>query len=171
MKHMIRIYPGFAVSVMLLFIMVGCAGKNNSTVELQGPTCEEALAGELSSMSDDQVVTLLDEIMEEQPQECWVPIMQQLLTDKREIPHHHLVEAVKQFNKQRYAENFNQAVYRYLADLANGVDIYDQDDRALLESYTSYTIRTAASSRDPNVRQAQLLCRKLDNELHAKLFE
>ncbi len=171
MKHMTRIYPALVVGVMLLFIMVGCAGRNNSTAGLQNPTCEEALGGELSTMSDDQVATLLDETIEEQPQECWVPIMQQLLTDKQEIPHQHLAEAVKQFNKQRYAEYFNQAVYRYLADLAKGVDTYDQEDRVLLESYTSYTIRTAASSRDPNVRQAQLLCRKLDNELYAKLFE
>jgi hypothetical protein len=164
-------YPGFVVGVMLLFVMVGCAGKNNTTAELQSPNCEDALTGELSTMADAQVATLLDETIEEQPQECWVPIIQQLLTDKRNIPLKHLTEAINEFNKQRYAEYFHQAVYRYLAALAKGDVMYDQNDRILLESYASYTIRTATSSKDSNMRQAQLLCRKLDNELYAKLFE
>jgi len=171
MRQIIKIYRILGLAAAVLLLVSGCAGKKQSAATMQGPTCEEALTGELSTMTDSQVAALLDEAIEAQPQECWLPVMQELLEEKNEIPHQHLAEAVKRFNRQRYAEYFHLAVYRYLTDLAKGVDTYEPDDRVLLESYASYTIRTASSTNDPNIRQAQLLCRKLDTDLYARLFE
>jgi hypothetical protein len=60
---------------------------------------------------------------------------------------------------------------RYLADIAKGKAPYRPEDRLLLENYCSVLINSAHSTRDKNLGQAQVLCRKLDAGLYRKFFQ
>ena len=126
----------------------------------------------IGGFSDNELAELLDKALEEgRVDECWMPLMREALSAKRDIPHRHLAKAVKVFNRRRHETLFHIAVYRYLADLAGGRGEYRAQDRRLLETYSSYLINNAGSSSDENLRQAMLLCRKLDRDLYAQLFE
>ena len=109
-----------------------------------GPTCEEALSTGLQGFSDNELAMFLDNsLAEDRKSECWIPIMETSLNENREIPHRHLAEAVKTFNKRRYEALFHKAVYRYLSDVAKGKAAYRPEDRLLLENYCSFLINSA----------------------------
>ena len=166
--------PGRLLTLCLLFVLVsaGCMFNRNAVVVGTGPTCEEALTSGLQGFSDDELARFLDNSLAEgRKSECWIPFMETCLKENREIPHQHLAEAVKTFNKRRTETLFHQATYRYLADIAKGKAPYRPEDRLLLENYCSVLINSAHSTHDKNLGQAQVLCRKLDAGLYRKFFE
>ncbi|MBC8466808.1 MAG: hypothetical protein H8D55_03105 [Deltaproteobacteria bacterium] len=162
--------------LIVLFILMiggsGCIWGQKAVVVGAAPTCEEVLSTGLQGFSDNELTLFLDNsLAEDRKSECWIPIMEAFLNENREIPHRHLAEAVKTFNKRRYEALFHKAVYRYLSDVAKGKATYTPEDRLLLESYCSFLINSAGSAHDKNLGQAQVLCRKLDKELYRKFFQ
>ena len=169
-----RQITGGLLVVSLLFMLVGtgCMFGRKAVVVGAAPTCKEALSTGLQGFSDDELAGFLDSsLAEDRKSECWIPIMEICLKENREIPHRHLAEAIKAFNKRRSEELFHKAVYRYFADVAKGKAAYRPEDRLLLESYCSLLINSARSAHDKNLAQAQVLCRKLDAGLYKKFFE
>ena len=164
---------GLLIILSLLMIGVsGCVWDQKAVVVGAAPTCEEALSTGLQGFSDDELALFLDNsLAEDRKSECWIPIMETCLNENREIPHRHLAEAVKTFNKRRYEALFHKAVYRYLSDVTRGKATYSPEDRLLLENYCSFLINSAGSAHDKNLGQAQVLCRKLDTELYRKFFQ
>ncbi len=165
-----RLFAPIILMALLALVFTGCVHQQQAVVAPR-PICSDALAGSLADMTDNEIAVMLDEASADRNKECWIPLMEKLLAGQREIPHRHLVEAVKTFNKQRYADTFHRAVYRYLANLAQGKADYGPADRDLLEAYAGHTIRQATSAKDRNLRQAQLLCQRLDRDLYTKLFK
>jgi len=164
---------GLLIILSLLMIGVsGCIWGQKAVVVGTGPTCEEALYTGLQGFSDDELALFLDSsLAEDRKSECWIPIMETSLNENREIPHRHLAEAVKTFNKRRYEALFHKAVYRYLAEVARGKADYRPEDRLLLEDYCRFVINNAGSAHDKNLGQAQVMCRKLDPGLYRQFFE
>jgi len=135
------------------------------------PTCREALSTGLHGLSDNEVARFLEKgLTDDGKDECWIEIMKICLNENREIPHKHLVEAVKTFNRKRHEDLFHKAVYRYLADVAKGKAQYRAEDRILLENYCRLLINNAKSVNDKNLGQTQVLCKKLDPDLYSKFF-
>ena len=158
--------------ILLMIGVSGCIWGQKAVVVGAGPTCEEALSTGLQGFSDDELAGFLDSsLAEDRKSDCWIPIMKASLNENREIPHPHLAEAVKTFNKRRYEELFHKAVYRYLSDVTRGKAAYSPEDRLLLENYCSFLINSAGSAHDKNLGQAQVLCRKLDAGLYSRFFE
>ena len=154
------------------WFIAGCVTQKKATVVLAKPTCEEALSGRLRILSDSEVGDLLDKALrEDRIDGCWIPLMEISLTENRGIPRKHLVKAVKVFNKHSYEALFHMAVHRYFADIAKGASRYREEDRKLLGAYCSYLINSVVSAEDQNLKQAKLLCRKIDRDLYARLFE
>ena len=167
-----RISILIASGIILLTGALGCFGQKRAAVVMPETTCSEALASGLQNYSDNEIAELLDEsLVEKDVDGCWIPMMTYSLNENRDIPHRHLVEAVKVFNKRRYGNLFHKAMYRYFAALSENPDNYRPEDKRLLEEYLSYLINSAESSRDKHLRQAKLVSRKLDRNLYARLFE
>lgn len=164
-------------NIMLVFILflpaaMGCVQHRKAVVVAPKPTCEEAINNELRFISDNEVVELLDEALQgDWLEDCWVPLMKLSLLQQRDVPQRHLAKAVHIFNKRRYADLFPTTVYRYFANIVKGAAEYRTTDRKLLEAYCRYLINNAKSSRDKNLSQARVICRKLDPALYSKLFE
>jgi len=160
-----------AAIFLSMLILGGCTSSRNAVVIGSGPTCEEALSTGLQGYSDGEVAGILDNALAEgRVPECWMPGMEFCLNENRDIPHRHLAEAVKVFNRRRYEPLFHKAVYRYLAEIEKGNAPYRPEDRLLLESYCRVIINRAHSLRDKNLGQAQLLCRRLDEGLYERFF-
>jgi hypothetical protein len=168
-----RTRGGMAAAALLLALAGGgCMSNHKAVVVAPEPTCEEALATGVEGFSDHEVARFLDSALsEDRTSGCWSPLMEACLNQNREIPHRHLAEAVKVFNKRRYEKLFHKAVYRYLADIAKGEAPYRPEDRLLLESYCSLLINSAHTAQDRNLGQAQVLCRQLDAGLYSRFFE
>lgn len=170
-----RITNGMVLTLFPVFIVLvvsGCGSTRKAVLAEPDPTCQEVLSTGLDDFSDQELAGLLDEsLTDNQKDDCWIPLMRALLNENRDVPHRHLSEAVKTFNQQRYEVLFHKAVYRYLADLARGNAPYRPEDRLLLESYCRFLINQARSARDPNLGRAQVLCHRLDPELHRKFFQ
>jgi len=161
-----------ALSLLFILVSAGCTSKRNAVVVDPGPVCEEALSTGLQGFSDHEVEGFLDNALTEDGKStCWIPVMATCLNENREIPHRHLAEAVRVFNKRRYEALFYKAVYRYLADIARGRAPYREEDRLLLEDYCRVLINNARSASDKNLGQAQMVCRKLDLGLYRKFFQ
>lgn len=152
--------------------IVGCTFSRRAAIVLPEPTCSEVPTKGIHHFSDNEWVRLLNRSEnDESLNDCWIPLMRAGLDVNRNIPGHHLKKAIKVFNQRRYDTYFHKAIYRYYAGLINRPDRYDGDNRVLLESYCSYLINTAKSSRDEHLVHAKLICRKLDDNLYAKLFK
>lgn len=160
---------------VLLFSMtafIGCAGTKRVAVVKPQPSCTEALRSDLHIISDNGLVSLLNESQgEDGPDDCWIPLVKLGLDNNRDIPRAHLAEAVKIFNQQEHEAYFHKAVYRYFADLSKNPSAFRTEDRKLLQAYCSYLISSARSQQDPNLQQAKLICKRLDRSLYARLFE
>ena len=152
--------------------IVGCTYSKRAAIILPEPTCSEAASKGIHHLSNNELVRLLNRSEnDESLSGCWIPLMKAGLDANRDLPGHHLKKAIKVFNQRRYETYFHKAIYRYYADLINRPDRYDENNRALLESYFSYLINTAESSRDEHLVHAKLICRKLDGNLYARLFK
>lgn len=167
---------GGSVLMFLLIITLlgvsGCGTSKKAVVVGPDPTCQEALSTGLNSFSEHELARLLDQgLADDQKDSCWIPLMKICLNENRDVPHRHLAEAVKTFNKRRYEALFHRAVYRYLANLAKGKAPYRPEDRLLLENYCSFLINHAESQHDPNLGQVQVLCHRLDPGLYRKFFQ
>jgi len=159
---------GFVVTAGLF----GCVSQKRMAVVKTEPTCAEALAEGIQGLSDYEVSQILDSALASKDTDgCWIPIMKQSLSENRDIPHRHIVEAVKTFNKHRYEGFFHKAVHRYFANLAKNPEKYRPEDQRFLETYCSFLINNAENSRDKHLRQAKLFCRSLDQNLYARLFK
>ena len=145
----IRKHTTGGLLIILLLLMVGgssCANRQKAVVAGPAPTCEEALSMGIQSFSDDELALFLDgSPAGNRKFECWIPIMERCLNEHRAIPHRHLAEAVKTFNKRRYEALFHKAVYRYLSDIAGGKETYRPEDRLLLETYCRFLINSAGA--------------------------
>jgi hypothetical protein len=148
----------------------GCTPHRKAAV-VPSPSCSQALGGGLSGYSDYEIAELLDKAQNESGlEQCWIPLMQSCLDQRREIPRHHLAKAVHEFNKNRYSSYFHQAVQRYLGDIAKTGGSLSPQDRRLLETYCSFVINNARYGSDENLTHAKYLCKRLDPELYAKFF-
>ena len=164
---------GFLIILLILMVCASsCANRQKAIVTGPAPTCEEALSTGIQEFSDDELALFLDHSLAENRKfECWIPMMETCLNEHRSIPHRHLAEAVKTFNKRRYEPLFHKAVYRYLSDMAKGKADYRPEDRLLLETYCSFLINSAGSAHDKNLGHVQVLCRKLDQNLYSRFFQ
>ena len=167
-----RVLSGWALLLLLGLLLTGCATK--SAMIVVPPTCAEAQGERYHDLTDYEVARLLDEAADENCasclKQCWIPLMQRCLDDGREIPHQHLVRAVKVFNHQQYQHYFHIAVYRYFYDLSRGVGDYRPVDRQLLRSYCEMLIQNSRSRRDRKLSQAMELCQRLDPDLYNRMF-
>ncbi|MCD6292485.1 MAG: hypothetical protein J7M09_03390 [Deltaproteobacteria bacterium] len=156
----------------LSFMITGCTTQN--AMIIAPPTCAQALDDRFNDYTDYEIARLLDEALNESCQECiyscWIPLMQRALDDSREIPHRHLLRAVKIFNQQQYSEYFHTAVYRYFRDLSRGQGSYRTVDRELLRAYCTMLINDSHSRGDRDLAQAMELCHRLDPALYGKMF-
>jgi len=170
-----RIIGGSVLTLLLVFTVLGgsgCSTSKKAVVVGPGPTCQEALSTGINSFSEHELAGLLDRgLADDQKESCWIPLMKACLNENRDVPHRHLAEAVKTFNKRRYEALFHKAVYRYLSDIAKGNADYRPEDRLLLEDYCRFVINNAGSAHDKNLGQAQMICHKLDPELYRQFFE
>jgi len=161
-----------AVVLILTATFFGCTGLRKAAVIMPQPTCAEAVGSGIRNTSDNDLTALLDESQgEDRRDSCWVPLVKLGLDDKRDIPRAHLAKAIKVFNKREHEAYFHKAVYRYFADLSKNRSGFRPEDRRLLQAYSSYLINSVRSQEDPNLKQAKLLCKRLDRNLYAKLFE
>lgn len=152
--------------------IVGCTYSKRVAILLPEPICSEAASKGIHHLSDNELVKLLNRSEnDESLNGCWIPLIKAGLDANRDLPGHHLKKAIKVFNQRRYEIYFHKAIYRYYAGLINKPARFDDNNRALLESYCSYLINTAESSRDEHLVQAKLICRKLDGNLYARLFK
>ncbi len=121
-------------------------------------------------ISDHEIALLLDQAQGNGLTDYWIAVMERCLNEDKNIPHEHLAKAVHVFNKRQYQDLFNKAVLRYFSNLANGEGSYRSEDQLLLETFCSYLINNAATRQDQNLKQASLLCHRLDPDLYGKLF-
>ena len=155
------------------FMVTGCATHN--AMIIAPPTCAEALGDRYDDYTDYEIARLLDEALDDDCRDCiydcWIPLMQKSLDDSRDIPHRHLLRAVKIFNQQQYSEYFHTAVYRYFCDLSRGQGAYRTVDRELLRAYCAMLINDSHSRGDRDLAQAMELCHRLDPKLYGKMFK
>ncbi len=158
--------------VVLGLLLTGCATK--SAMIVAPPTCAEARGDRYHDLTDYEIARLLDQAANEECRsclsECWIPLMQRCLEDRRDIPHQHLVRALKVFNQQQYQRFFHLAVYRYFYDLSRGVGQYRPVDRQLLRGYCEMLIKNSRSRHDQQLAQAMELCQRLDPGLYNRMF-
>jgi len=165
-------FIGLAAGVFLMSAGSGCVGTKRMAVVDTAVTCSEALRYGLQNYSDSEVEIFLDEGEANGDMDgCWIPVITHSLDENRDIPKRHLVQAVKVFNKRRYEDVFHKAMYRYFAALSKQPNTYGPVDRQVLEEYCSYLINRVASSRNENLNNAKLLCKRLDRDLYARLFK
>ena len=134
-------------------------------------TCEDVQTSGVHGISDQEIALLLDQALEsDKLMDCWIPLMERCLNEDKDIPHEHLAKAIHVLNKRQYHDLFNEAVLRYFSNLANGEGSYRSEDQLLLETFCSYLINNAATRQNQNLKQASLLCHRLDPDLYGKLF-
>ena len=134
-------------------------------------TCEDVQTSGVHGLSDRETALLLDQALEsDRLADCWIPVMERCLNEDKDIPHEHLAKAIHVFNKRQYQDLFNKAVFRYFSSLANGEDSYGSEDQLLMETFCSYLINNATTRQDQNLKQASLLCHRLDPDLYGRLF-
>jgi len=161
-----------AVVLISTAAFIGCAGTKRVAVVKPQPSCSEAVRSDLQSISDNELVLLLNESQSEGGQDdCWIALVKLGLDNNRDIPRTHLAEAVKIFNQREHEAHFHKAVYRYLADLSKNPSKFRAEDQRLLQAYCSYLINSVQSQQDPNLQQVKLICKRLDQSLYARLFE
>ncbi len=161
------------VLLLLGLLLTGCAGQK--AMVMVPPSCQDALGANYHELTDHEIARLLDEALDEECSSCldncWIPLMRRCLDDGRDIPHRHLVQAVKTFNQEQYRRYFHMAVYRYFFDLSRGRGDYRPVDRQLLRSYCAMLVRNSDSRHDPRLAQAMELCQRLDPDLYSKMFK
>ncbi len=168
------VFSGLMTLLLVLgMLLTGCATR--SALVVAPPTCAEARGERYHELTDYEVARLLDEAAADSCQsclrECWIPLMQRCLDDGRDLPHEHLVRALKVFNQQQYQRYFHLAAYRYFYDLSRGVGEYRPVDRRLLRSYCEMLIQNSRSRRDPQLARAMELCQRLDPGLYNRMFK
>ncbi len=172
-KISLAVLLGLVGILAISVLMTGCASRN--AMIIAPPTCQEALGDRYDDYTDYEIIRLLDEAMVDDCQDClydcWIPLMQRSLNDSRDIPHRHLLKAVKIFNQQQYTDYFHAAVYRYFRDLSLGVGSYRSVDRELLRTYCAMLVHDSSSRHDRKLAQTMELCHRLDPELYGKMFK
>ncbi len=172
-KLNLAVLLGLLSILSLSFMMTGCA--NRSAMIIAPPTCEEALGDRYHDFTDYEIARLLDEALADASQDClydcWIPLMQRALDDSRDIPHRHLLQAVKTFNQQQYGNYFHTAIYRYFRNLSRGEGSYRSVDRELLRTYCAMLVNDSYSRHDQKLAQAMELCQRLDPDLYGKMFK
>jgi len=166
--------------MMFLFLSVilsmtqGCLTKSPKLriVEMsEAPlTCRRVLAMGPGSASEGQLVQVLDRAWRMGENDCWQNLMAALLKSDREIPVPHLARAVHRFNKNRTRDLFSKATFRYLEGFVLNRHDYGVPQKHLLQAYAGFEIRRAGSKDDPALKQARLLCSRLDPDLYEKMF-
>ena len=172
-KISLAVILGLVGILAISVLMTGCASRN--AMIIAPPTCQEALGDRYDDYTDYEIARLLDEALADDCRDClydcWIPLMQRSLDDSRDIPHRHLLKAVKIFNQQQYTVYFHTAVYRYFRDLSRGVGSYRSVDRELLRTYCAMLVNDSYSRHDRKLAQAMELCHRLDPELYGKMFK
>ncbi len=172
-KTSLTILLGFVGILAIGVLMTGCASQN--AMIIAPATCQEALGDRYHDFTDYEIARLLDEALDDNCRDClntcWIPLMQKSLDDSREIPHRHLLQAVKTFNQQQYSNYFHTAVYRYFRDLSRGKGSYRTIDRELLRTYCAMLVHDSYSRHDYKLAQAMELCQRLDPDLYVKMFK
>ncbi len=169
---------GYFMVVLSLFYLglsIGCtqslARVPMNSHHRQVLTCEDVQTSGVHGISDREIALLLDQALESDSlTDCWIPVMERCLNEDKNIPHEHLAKAIHVFNKRQYHDLFNKAVLRYFSNLASGEGPYRSEDQLLLETFCGYLINNAATRQDQNLKQASLLCHRLDPDLYGKLF-
>jgi len=158
-----------ACSCWVMF--TGCSQKQAPSPFTPAITCQDALSGDLSRLSAYEVEGLLDDALKNRlMEECWQPLIKQCLDQNIDIPQTHLARAVHEFNRNKTESYFHKSVFRYYSTMASQGEKYTDKDRALLTAYCRHVVDAAVSATDPNVKNAELLARRLDPDLHDKMF-
>ncbi|NOY69156.1 MAG: hypothetical protein GXP53_06640 [Deltaproteobacteria bacterium] len=157
----------FTCIMIALFFFTGCAALKKPAP----PTCAQVLRGEPAALGDEEISKVLDgAVLENRIDECWTPLVKQLLDRNRAIPMRHLVRAIRRFNTVGTIAWFHKAVYRYFSEMIVTGKAYRPEDRRLLSAYSRFVIREAASKSDPNLKNAEQICLRLDQDLFNRLF-
>lgn len=152
-------------------VFSGCAKTPPQTSVSQAPSCRDALSGDLQNLSSNDVARLLDEALENRDiADCWIPLVKESLDSRIDIPDAHLARAVHEFNRHEMEAYFHKSIFRYYSAVNRENKRYRKAEKELLVAYCRYVLANAESANDPNVQNAQLLTRRLDPDLHDKIF-
>lgn len=162
---------GLFLLLLISCFLSGCGSLFKEVKDVPEVDCYTALNNDLTGIEDIDVARLLDKSAGPEDAECWWGLVECSLRQSRNIPRNHLIRSIREFNQQKHEELFHLAVSRYLTDIALGQGVYRKEERALLQAYVSFLINRSDSSSNSDLRNAQLLCRRLDTELYRRFFE
>jgi len=164
-----KIFMFLAATAMIMSMAAGCA--KNTPGPQWIPTCDDALSGKLSRISNDDLGDILDDAAKDRQKEnCFIPLVKLCLDRNREISANVLARAVHELNSRENVKHFHKAVFRYYSSIIQGQGSYGSAEKDLLTEYCRYTIQNARSARDQNLRNAERLASNLDPDLFEKLF-
>lgn len=152
--------------VITTFFVWGCQTPPS------GPplSCEEQL--ELSELKKEVIAGLLDSAEQDKEFDtCWIPLVKNCLDTNKEIPHRHVLLAVKMFNQYKHEAYFQKATVRYFRDLIFDEMEYREQDKLYLTAYIRYILKICSNKDCPPLKTARQICKRLDPDLFAKFFE
>ena len=159
-----------------LLAATGCTTGKRQAVTLIGDdpaplTCRQALSMEIRQIPEDDLVRLLANTYHGgAAQTCWQPLMAKALEGDRSLPERQLVRGLKAFNRNETRDLFVRAAYQYFSLIARGDGTYGEPQKQLMTRYLSLVIREADSRTDPELKQAMLVCERLDPGMYHKFF-
>jgi len=163
----------------ILLIVIGVLGIMNACVAPQYPpsnyqvlptTCESILQNE--QISSSEIKEALDQSLSNKSHTiCWLPLIKRCLDEHRDIPHQHIIAAIKKLNRYQNRIYFHKAVLRYYQHMMSGMAHYqNKTDRPFMEAYCRYAIKNAFSKNDQRLVEITSICQKLDPWLYKKIF-
>ncbi|MCG8567024.1 MAG: hypothetical protein MI747_18275 [Desulfobacterales bacterium] len=162
----------FGLLLSCLFLVVagqGCVQKHASIPQTGRLTCDQAAAAD--SVAPEALAHILAEARQNPDMEgCWTPLMKQALNRGWTLPMADLTLAIHRFNRSDSPALFSAAVHQYLVGIVNGKAGYGARERRLLAAYLRFVIEHAPSKQDIRLKQARLLCLRLDSELYQRFF-
>lgn len=166
---------GWAAALVLVIGLAGCAGKEQSVQlmpEVSEPmACSEALETDTHGIPDDQFFRILNSSESgDWLETCWTPLVIKALEEGREIPMAHLTRAIHRFNRRETKHAFNLAAFQYFSRMSKGEIAYGNAQKALLAEYVHLAIREARHKNDTALKQAMVVCSRLDTEMYDKFF-
>lgn len=172
MKKLSSLLP---IGAIVLLTTTGCQKSYHPVASLDQPliTCEELGDGMVTYLTSNEAVRLLDdEYRPMGPQTpCWRHAVQFAFDQDLDLPPRIIKQALKEFDAEKDATLFYQAANRYLLIIAQGEKQYTRQDRDFLTAYAEYIIHQATNAQDRQLSNIRQLCRNIDPDLYARLFQ
>ena len=162
--------------LFVFFAVWGCRSVPVSTVNMTEPVCDDLLSGINAELSEYEVCRIFDEATKEgRIETCFMPGVRKCLDMGWSIPHRHVKQALKIFNRAQHREYFNKAFVRYFnamifKDNENEVQ-YRDADRDFLIAYIRAGLKTCENRDCYQLISAKQICSRLDPELYKKFFK